>query len=173
MARLLHDDCHDHDRDRHDLCDDFRDDSTGRSDCSDGTGHDHTGDCSGHDHHGGHCDHDHHDDRRGRRRRRRRRDKLIPVGNISIDCRPVTFRTPGQARNVLSCASTQTVTVPVTRTVNVQVPTDFGCFLCVPVTETFQVPVETTVNVPPTLVPIPRIVCPPGVVSGISRPCGC
>lgn len=165
MARLLHDDCHDHG-------DDFRDDTTGRSDCSDGTGHDRTGDCSGHDHHhGDHCDHG---DHRGRRRRRRRRDRLIPVGNISIDCRPVTFRTPGQARNVLSCASTQTLTVPVTRTVNVQVPTDFGCFLCVPVTETFQVPVETTVNVPPTLVPIPKLVCPPGgVVAGVTRSCGC
>ncbi|MBY6276558.1 MAG: hypothetical protein CWE10_10140 [Symbiobacterium thermophilum] len=64
--------------------------------------HDHRGD---HDHHG-HHDHHHnhhggHDGHHHRHRRRQRR--LIPIGSVTVDCTPVTFRTPGQAINVVSC----------------------------------------------------------------------
>lgn len=73
------------DRDRRsDLCADLEDDR----DCGCGSHHDH------HDHH----DHHHHHHHRGHRRRR-----LIPIGNVTVDCTPVTFRTPGQAVNVVSC----------------------------------------------------------------------
>ncbi|HWI66392.1 MAG TPA: hypothetical protein VNT75_31565 [Symbiobacteriaceae bacterium] len=157
MAHVLHTDGHHQD----DSGNDWKD-STGRS-----------GDCTGDDS----------SDCRKRRRRRRHhcRNRLIPVGNISIDCSPATFRTPGQARNVVSCAVSQTFNVPVTRTVFVQQPTDFGCFICTPMTETVQVPITATVNMPPVLVPVPRIVCPENVTSPVACPttvnvksgCGC
>jgi len=38
-------------------------------------------------------DHDRHHHRR----------REIPIGDITVDCTPVTFRTPGQAVNVVSC----------------------------------------------------------------------
>lgn len=130
-----------------------------------GTG---TGDCSGND------------ASDSRKRRRRRHHHLIPVGNLSIDCTPVSFRTRGQAFNLVTCAVSQMISVPVTRTTLVQEPTDFGCFICTPMTETVNVAVEATVNVPPTLVPIPRIVCPENVVCPQACPtqvkarsCGC
>lgn len=91
----------------------------------------------------------------------------ITVGRITVDCTPVTFRTPGQAMNVLSCPVTEVLPVPVTRTVNVQVPIGFGCFLSLPITETVTVPVETTVNLPPVLTPAPVIFCPPVGVAGL------
>lgn len=144
MARVLHDGNH-----TDDLCADMRNDTSGDCTSTGGemgttTGETST-DCSGRHH--------------------RRQRGLIPVGNISVDCTPVSFKTPGQARNVVSCAVTQVLNVPVTRTTNVQVPTSFGCFECVPVTQTFQVPVATTVNLPPVLVPFPRLVCPPFATS--------
>lgn len=82
-----------------DLCTDLEDDR----DCG----------CSGRDRSGhGHDRHDRHDRHdwddwdgdwgRGRRRRRRRR-RLIPIGSVTVDCTPVSFRTPGQAINVVSC----------------------------------------------------------------------
>ena len=189
MAHVLHtdghhqDDCGHDGHDRGDRSGDFRDHD--RSDCSGNhRGHDRS-DCSGN--HRGHdrsdcsdkCD-DSSDRRRRRRRRRRHDDCLIPVGNISIDCSAVSFRTPGQARNVVTCAVSQTFNVPVTRTVLVQQPTDFGCFVCTPMTETVEVPVTATVNMPPVLVPVPRIVCPENVLSPSAcvapvnvRSCGC
>jgi hypothetical protein len=94
-------------------------------------------DCKSHDHH-----HEHH------------HHKLIPVGRISLDCTPVTFKTPGQAFNVVSCPVSEVVTVPVTQTVIRQVPIGFGCVANVPVTETVQTPVTTTVNLPPILRPV-------------------
>jgi len=73
----------DDDRDRRSgLCADLEDDG----DCG----------CSGHDHSG------HRDDRDDHRDHRRRR-RLIPIGTVTVDCTPVTFRTPGQAVNVVSC----------------------------------------------------------------------
>ena len=120
-----------------DLCADFRDDCPDKK----------------HHHHGPDCD-------CGCRKPRRRR-QLIPVGGVSVDCTPVTFETPGQARAVLSCPVDEVVNVPVTQTRVVQVPTGFGgCFFCVPITETINVPVQTTVNLPPILTPVPRLVCP-------------
>jgi hypothetical protein len=164
MARLLHDDgSHD------DLCEDLRDESgscsatSGSDSCHSGSGgHSGSDSCRSGSHR---CDDSSDGDRHHHRRHRRHRNchhhRLIPVGNVSVDCTPVTFRTPGQAMNVVSCSVSQTVTVPITQTQNVQVPTNFGCFVCVPVTQTVQVPVTTTVNVPPVLVPVPRVVCPP------------
>lgn len=151
MAHVLHNDGHDHD-------------DTGCRDCT-GTGGHMGDDCTG--------DRDETSRKRRRRRRRHRRDCdcLIPVGTINIDCSPATFRTPGQARSVVSCAVSQTFNVPVTRTVLVQEPTDFGCFICRPVTETVEVPVTATVNVPPVLVPVPRVVCPPTATAGLPCPC--
>jgi hypothetical protein len=32
----------------------------------------------------------------------RRRRRAIWIGNVSVDCTPVTFRTPGQAVNIVS-----------------------------------------------------------------------
>lgn len=155
MAHVLHTDGHHHD--------------DAERDCSDGSGR--SGSFTGHD--------DSFDHRR-RRRRHRFHDCLISVGNISIDCSAVSFRTPGQASNVVSCAVSQTLTVPVTRTVIVQEPTDFGCSVCTPMTETVEVPVTATVNMPPVLVPVPRIVCPESVAGPLVstspvnvRSCGC
>lgn len=67
--------------------------------------HDHRGD---HDHHGHHDHHDHHHNHHGghdghHHRHRRRQRRLIPIGSVTVDCTPVTFRTPGQAINVVSC----------------------------------------------------------------------
>jgi hypothetical protein len=119
MARLLHHgDCG---------CGDDFDDSSGS--CSSGR---HDRDCSGHS---------------GRRHKQRKHDRLIPVGNITLDCSVVAFKTPGQARNVVTCPVFQVVTVPVS-------PTTFA-----------QVPVLTTVDQPPLLVPFPRIVCPSGILT--------
>lgn len=92
-------------------------------------------------------------------------ENLIPVGNICVDCTPVTFETPGQVRSVVSCGVDQVVVVPVTRTRTVQVPLANGCVACVPVVETIPVPVLTTVHVPGVLVPVPTILCPPGAIS--------
>lgn len=111
------------------------------------------------------CDRDHDDDDRDRRRRRRRR--LIPIGRVSVDCTPVSFETPGQARTVLSCPVSKPVSVPVTRTVNVQIPIAFGCSLSVPITKTVALPCLATVNLPPTLVPFPRLSCPPFLFPGL------
>ncbi|HYF80657.1 MAG TPA: hypothetical protein VD973_26405 [Symbiobacteriaceae bacterium] len=147
MAHVLHDGHH-------------RDDDR---DCSDRTGRgDRTGDVAGVSD----------EDRRDRRRRRRRRERLIPVGTISIDCSPVSFRTPGQARNVLSCPFTVTELVTEVQTTFVETPTDFGCVLVTPVTQTVQVPVTTTVNCPGVLVPIPQIICPENVL-GVQEDCPC
>lgn len=88
--------------------------------------------------------------------------RLIPIGRIDVDCRPVTFETPGQARNVLSCAVNQVISVPITQTTMVQVPDGTGCFMCIPFTQTVNMPVLTTVNIPPVLTPIPERVCPCG-----------
>lgn len=137
-------------------------------------------DFSGSSGHSGDCTGDASDCRKRKRRRHRCHYKWIPVGSISIDCATVTYRTPGQAHNLVTCAMTQTLTVPVSRTVFVQEPTDFGCFVCRPVTETVQVPVTATVSVPPTLVPVPRIVCPETILcpqfcptTVNVRSCGC
>lgn len=142
MAHVLHDGHHRDDRD-----------------CSDTTGR--TDDVAGISD----------EDRRDRRRRRRRRERLIPVGTISIDCSPVSFQTPGQVRNVVTCPFTVTETITETRTTFVETPTDFGCVLVTPVTETVQIPVTTTVNCPPVLVPIPRIVCPESVLCAEEQQC--
>jgi hypothetical protein len=102
------------------------------------------------------CGCDGHDDWRRRKRR-----KPIRVGNVTVDCTPVSFRTPGQAVNIVSCPVTEVLNVPVTRQVNVQVPLGIpGCVLNVPVVEKVQVPVVTTVNLPPVLIPQPSIICP-------------
>jgi len=85
---------------------------------------------------------------------------LIPVGNITVDCRPVTFETPGQARNVLSCPVDRLVLVPVTQTVHVPIPTFFGCVLHVPVTKTSKVPVVCQSHLPPVKTPAPQLTCP-------------
>lgn len=69
----------------------------GRYEWHDGRDHDPHGDHGHHDLHGHHEHHGDHDDRHHRRRR------LIPIGNVTVDCNPVTFRTPGQAVNVVSC----------------------------------------------------------------------
>lgn len=120
-----------------DLCKDLSDDSgcdASRSDWDD---------CSGSDRHG----------------RRKRRE--IPIGNVSVDCTPVSFRTPGQAVNIVSCPVSEVVKVPVTRQVNVQLPLGIGdCVLNVPLTEQVQVPVFTTVNLPPLQIPHPSLICP-------------
>lgn len=163
MARLLHDGHHDKMNDVDDLCADFRDDS----DCDDSTSDDCTGDDSKkrrrrHDSDCG-CKDRNHKKRRRKKHRRCPGDDLIPVGNITVDCTAVSFSTGGQVRNVVSCAVDEVVNVPITQTTFVQTPGPFGCTICQPVTQTVQVPVVTTVNVPPTLVPFPRIVCPPTV----------
>jgi hypothetical protein len=137
MARLLHDDGLLQENDH-----------SGITDASGTCDHGHR-----HSHHRRHhheCDH-------------HRRNKLIPVGNITIDCTPVSFHTPGQARNIVSCAVDQIVNVPITRSVNVQTPIPGCpcCFVCETRTETVMVPVMTTVNVPAVLTPVPRIVCSP------------
>jgi len=112
--------------------------------------------CHGHDRrdHGPERDDDRFEGRRPRRRR------AIRVGEVSVDCTPVSFRTPGQAMNVVSCPVTQVVNTPVTQSRNVQVPTGIpGCVLNFPTTETVIVPVATTVNLPPVLTPVPFISC--------------
>jgi hypothetical protein len=93
------------------------------------------------------------------------------VGTIEIDCSPVSFRTPGQARNIVTCPVTTTMNTMVTETTIVQMPTDFGCFTCVPVTQTVTVPVTTTVNMAPTLVPVPRLICPENVLCAEEQSC--
>lgn len=149
MAHVLHDGHHH--RDDRDCSD-----RTGRTDCSDSTG-----DVAG----------IRDEDRRDRRRRRRRRERLIPVGTISIDCSPVSFQTPGQARNVVTCPQTVTEFVTEVQTIIVETPTDFGCVVRTPVTTTVQVPVTTTVNCPGILVPIPQIVCPENVLCAEEQNC--
>ncbi|MFZ5828205.1 MAG: hypothetical protein ACOY94_28190 [Bacillota bacterium] len=95
----------------------------------------------------------------------KKRRKAIPVGEVTVDCTPVTFRTKGQAINIVSCPVSQVLNVPVTRQVNVQVPLGIGgCVLNVPLTERVQVPVVTTVNLPPVQTPVPTVVCPPFTV---------
>ena len=74
----------------------------------------------------------------------RRHRRSAPVLSVTVDCTPVTFRTPGQAVNVLSCL----VTKP--------------CF-CIKDGCPIPVPSICTCKEPPTLVPIPVI----------TRPCGC
>lgn len=127
--------------------------------CGDRSGHDrhcrHDGSscgcgCGGH----GHC-------------RRHRRRRAIPVGNITVDCRPVTFRTPGQAINVVSCPVSQTVVVPVSQRVNFLVPLPNGQTCCIPQTQQVQMPVVTTVHTPP--VQTPTGFFPPGGFPS----CGC
>lgn len=86
-------------------------------DCSDHSGRDHCG-----------CEHSGHEDCDCHRRRR-----PIRVGNVTVDCTPVTFQTPGQAKNIVSCPVSQTVMVPISQTT------------CVPMV--------TTVNTPPIITP--------------------
>lgn len=101
-----------------------------------------------------HCrKHDRDDDRHFRKKR-------IPIGCVEVDCTPVIFETPGQARNIVSCPVSQPISVPVTRTVNVQVPVGLGCVVNIPVTETVQVPCTASFNLPPTLSPAPSLQCP-------------
>lgn len=164
MARLLHDDgdlCRDlrggHRRCDSDMSGGMSGNVSGTTDCSGSSGSSDSSGSSGSSGSTG-CRHD----------RRRRHERLIRIGNVSIDCTPVRFATPCQAKNIVSCAVRQTVTVPVTQTTLVQTPGPDGCITCTPVTRTVQMPVSTTVNVPPVLVPVPRIVCPPNVL-----PCGC
>jgi hypothetical protein len=173
MAHVLHDGHHrDDDRD----CSDStgRHDRTGRSDCtgrhdrtgrSDCTGRSDRTDCTGDV--SGISD----EDRRHRRRRRRRRERQIPVGTISIDCSPVSFRTPGQARNVVSCPFTVTEMVTEVQTTVIETPIGNGCVLRSPVTQAVQVPVTTTVNCPGVLIPIPQIVCPANVLCAEEQIC--
>lgn len=144
-----------------DLCADLRDDSScscgrrhGHCDCQHSQGWDDRSGCCGDS--GSDSGWDGHD---GNRRKR----KAIRVGNVSVDCTPVTFRTPGQAINVVSCPVSQVVNVPVTQTTNVQVPLPNGCIVNIPQTSQVQVPVVTTVNVPPVQTPAPTFFCPPGV----------
>jgi hypothetical protein len=87
--------------------------------------------------------------------------RQIRIGNVEVNCSPVTFRTPGQTRSVLSCPFTETLNVPITRTVNVVSPAVNGCCLITPTTETICVPVDVTVNLPPVQTPIPFLCCPP------------
>jgi len=142
MARLLH-----HHKERH------------RDEC----------DCDHWDereHHHCHDDHDHHDDHDddcdcphcGRHHKRRR--KLIPVGRITVDCTPVTFKTPGQARNIVSCPVKQVVFKPVVSTVHVTVPKI--SFVDVPVTQVSKVPVLAEVNKPPIVTPFSKFFFPFG-----------
>lgn len=81
--------------------------------------------------------------------------RLIPIGEVIVDCTPLTFRTPRQARTILSC--------PVATTAIQEVVT---CINGVPVVQSVQVP--ATIGVPPTLVPIAT--CCPQV---ITTTCGC
>jgi len=57
-------------------------------------------------------DHDRHHHRR----------REIPIGDITVDCTPVTFRTPGQAFNLVTCPKSWLVPgpggVPCVATVN-------------------------------------------------------
>lgn len=135
----------------HDLCADLRDDC----DCDHDRRHDHRGRRDPHDCHGcdGHrdlddmsgglsgdcdCDHDRRDGRDRRHRRRRRR--AIRVGRVTVDCTPVTFRTPGQAVNVVSCPVSHFVFSP-------HFP---------------HVPCVKTVNLPPVQTPAQSVFFPPG-----------
>lgn len=116
-----------------------------------------------------------------------RRLRPIPIANVTVDCTPVSFRTPGQVINVVSCPVTEVIPVPITRTVDVNLPVGLGCFLSIPFTETVTVPVLATVNVPPLLIPAPVLVCPPllfgapgllggvgtGLIGGQAGGCGC
>ncbi|MEW8978310.1 MAG: hypothetical protein AB2385_07880 [Symbiobacterium sp.] len=52
------------------------------------------------------------DDDRGAFRDRKRRRRLIPIGDVTVDCTPVTFRTPGQAFNLVSCPVSKVVPGP-------------------------------------------------------------
>jgi hypothetical protein len=87
-------------------------------------------------------------------------EQLIPVGNIFVDCTPVTFKSPGMVRSIISCVVDEVVVVPVTRTVIVETPVGNGCVVATPIVTTIPVPVLTTVNVPCVLTPIPKIICP-------------
>lgn len=100
-------------------------------------------------------------------------EDLIPVGCIEVDCTPVSFATRGQARNIVSCPVSQPISVPVTETTFVQTPGPFGCTICQPVTQTVNVDCVATVNMPPTLVPIPQLICPPVAAVETVRNCGC
>ncbi len=89
-----------------------------------------------------------------------RKRKAIRIGAVTVDCTPVSFRTPGQAMNIVSCPVTEVINTPITRTRIVQQPSGIpGCVLQTPVTETVIVPVTTTVNVPPTITAAPTLVC--------------
>lgn len=112
------------------------------------------------------CGCDHSGDDRDDWERRRRRRRAIPIGNVSVDCTPVSFRTPGQAINVVSCPVSQVLPVPVTQTVNVNVPLPNGCVATVPQTQRVTVPVVATVNTPPVQTPTLPIF-------GGRKPCGC
>lgn len=91
--------------------------------------------CGGH----GHC--------------RRHRRRAIPVGNITVDCRPVTFRTPGQAMNIVSCPVSRTVLQTVTQQVNCRFTLPNGQIGCIPLTQTVQVPCVETIQTPPLQTP--------------------
>lgn len=97
---------------------------------------------------------------------RRRRRRAIPVGNVSVDTTPVTFRTPGQAINVVTCPVSRVLPVPVERTVDVRVPLPNGCIATIPTTQRVIVPVVATVNTPPVQTPTLPI------FDG-RKPCGC
>jgi hypothetical protein len=100
-------------------------------------------------------------------------ENLIPIGCIEVDCTPVSFSTRGQARNIVSCPVSTPISVPVTETTFVETPGPFGCVIRQPVTQTVNVDCVATVNMPPTLVPIPQLICPPVAAAAATRPCGC
>jgi len=116
--------------------------------------------CNKHHHH-----HHHH-----------RRHRQVPVNRVTVDCTPVTFRTPGQAKNVLSCPVSQLSLCTTTQVVETQIPLPNGCVLNTPVAQTVQFPAICTVNTPPTLVPVPIITCPTTslpIGTNPVVPCGC
>lgn len=118
--------------------------------------HDHDDHRGHHDH--GWCEHCGHEECRCHHHHHHHRP--IRIGNVTVDCTPVTFRTPGQAMNIVSCPVSETVMVPINQTTNVQVPLGNGCVANFPVTQQVAMPVVTTVNLPPVQTPVPTIVCP-------------
>jgi hypothetical protein len=162
MGRIKHCD----DGSRSDICSDLRDGS-GSSGCCDGSGDssgNHRDRCDDHDHHH-HHDHREHCDHRdcsGKKHHRRRRCP-VRIGEVIVDCRPVTFSTGGQVTNVVSCPVTSAVTtVPIEQTISIpfvtpcmaSVPVITQCVTSVPITTVVKVPVFEQFNVPPVITPV-------------------
>lgn len=123
MARLLHHRDREEDEWNREACD-----------CSRGEWDDEDCDCHHHHHP---CDDEADFCICWRCRRRRKRRDLIPAGRVTVDCTPVSFETPGQARTVLNCPGQQVIFKPVVRTIPVPV---LGLFK-LPVTQVSKVPV--------------------------------